>query len=93
MAESFNLNTVLKEQNSYTQRKYTAGENGKAAMAERELENAKKAIEAEKGFLGLTLQEKIKEIVRQVYTDIMIYNSAVVKFTSSPAWQAYLSSK
>lgn len=63
MAESFNLNRVLQEQSSYVQRQYTAGENGKAAMAQRELENAKKAVEAESGFLGLTLQQKIHDIM------------------------------
>ena len=77
MAESFNLNTVLKEQNTYSQRKYTAGENGKAAMAERELENVQKALDAQKGFLGLTLQEKIQEImiperVIQEFSDVAI---------------------
>ena len=63
MAESFNLNRVLKEQNSYVQRQYTGGENGKAAMEQRELQNAQQAIESQKGLLSLTLKEKIQEIM------------------------------
>ena len=63
MAESFNLNRVLQEQNSYVQRQYTAGENGRAAMEQRELQNAQQAIQQQKGFLSLTLQEKIQEIM------------------------------
>ena len=63
MAESFNLNRVLQEQNSYVQRQYTAGENGRAAMEQRELQNAQRAVEQQKGFLSLTLQEKIQEIM------------------------------
>jgi hypothetical protein len=77
MAESFNLNRVLQEQNSYVQRQYTAGENGRAAMEQRELQNAQKAIEAQSGFLSLTLEEKIKEImvperVLQEFSDVAI---------------------
>ena len=63
MAESFNLNRVLQEQNSYLQRQYTAGENGRAAMEQRELQNAQRAVQAQQGFLNLTLQEKIQEIM------------------------------
>lgn len=63
MAESFNLNRVLQEQNSYVQRKYNAGENGQAAMEKRELERAQQAVQAQQGFLGLTLQQKIQEIM------------------------------
>lgn len=63
MTESFDLRKVLHEQNNYTSRQYTAGENGRAAMEEREIQNAQKAIESEKGFLNLTLQEKIQEIM------------------------------
>lgn len=77
MTESFNLNRVLQEQNSYVQRKYTAGENGAAAMEERELQNAQRAIESQKGFLSLTLQEKIQEImipdrVIQEFSDVAV---------------------
>ena len=77
MAEAFNLNRVLQEQSTYLQRQYTAGENGKAAMAQREIENAQKAVEAQQGFLSLTLQEKIKEImiperVMQEFSDVAI---------------------
>ena len=77
MAESFNLNRVLQEQNTYVQRQYTAGENGKAAMAQREIENAKKAIESQRGFLNLTLQQKIQEIiiperVLQEFSDVAV---------------------
>jgi len=72
---NFNLNEVLKNQNSYLQRQYTAGENGQAAMAQRELENAQRAIEAEQGFLTLTLQQKIQELmvpdrVMQEFSDV-----------------------
>lgn len=75
MAESFNLNRVLQEQNSYVQRQYTAGENGRAAMEQRELQNAQRAVEAQKGFLSLTLEEKIKDImvperVMQEFSDV-----------------------
>lgn len=87
MQESFNLNRVLKEQNSYVQRNYTGGENGRAAMEQRELQNAQQAIEAQKGFLSLTLQEKIKEVmvperVLQEFTDVAIktLSSAVEPF-------------
>jgi hypothetical protein len=77
MAESFNLNRVLQEQSTYVKRQYTAGENGQAAMAQREIENARKAVESQKGFLGLTLQEKIKDImiperVLQEFSDVAI---------------------
>lgn len=87
MTESFNLNRVLKEQNSYVQRNYTGSENGRAAMEQRELQNAQQAIEAQKGFLSLTLQEKIKEVmvperVLQEFTDVAIktLSSAVEPF-------------
>jgi len=63
MTENFNLNRVLQEQNTYVQRQYNAGENGRAAMEQRELQNAKNAVEAQKGFLNLTLQQKIQEIM------------------------------
>ena len=57
MTENFNLNRVLQEQNTYVQRQYNAGENGRAAMEQRELQNAQRAVEAQKGFLSLTLQQ------------------------------------
>ena len=63
MAESFNLQKVLQEQNTYVQRQYTAGENGIAAMEARELEQAQKAVEAQQGFLGLTLHQKIQDLM------------------------------
>lgn len=77
MTESFNLNRVLKEQATYNQRQYTAGENGRAAMEQRELQKAQNAIEAQKGFLNLTLQEKIQEImipekVLQEFSDVAV---------------------
>lgn len=75
--ESFNLQQVLREQNSYTQRQYTAGENGMAAMEERELRNAQNAVQAQGNFLGLTLQQKIQEImiperVMQEFQDVAV---------------------
>ncbi len=77
MAEPFNLNRVLQEQNSYVQRQYTAAENGLAAMEQRELQNAQRAIEAEQGFLNLTLNQKIQDLmiperVLQEFTDVAV---------------------
>ncbi len=62
MSSSFNLNTFLNEQNSYMNMKFTAAENGKAAMEERDIERAKEAVENTNKFLGLTLGEKMKEL-------------------------------
>ena len=75
--ESFNLQQVLREQNTYTQRQYTAGENGMAAMEERELRNAQNAVQAQSNFLGLTLQQKIQDImvperVMQEFQDVAV---------------------
>ena len=50
MTSFFDLKTVLAEQNSYVQRKYTADENAQAAMEQRELQNAENAVEAQEGF-------------------------------------------
>lgn len=61
MAAEFNLNSFLNEYQSYNNRQYTAAENGKAAMEERELERAKAATQ-DVGFLGLTLSEKMAEL-------------------------------
>ncbi len=61
MAEAFNLNSFLNEYKSYNNRQYTAAENGKAAMEERELERAKEAVQST-GFLGITLSEKLTEL-------------------------------
>ena len=61
MAEAFNLNTFLKEYGTYNNRQYTAAENGKAAMEERDIERAKAAVEGQ-GFLSLTLSEKLNEL-------------------------------
>ena len=84
---NFNLQQVLKEQNSYVQRKYNSDELGKAAMEQRELQNAQSAIESQKGFLSLTLQENIQEImvserVLQEFSDVAIktLTSAVEPF-------------
>ncbi len=55
MAESFNLQNVLSSQSEYVSRKYTASENAKAAMEQRELQAAQKAIESEQGFLSLSV--------------------------------------
>ncbi len=63
MAEMFNLNQALENQHAYAQRKFTGGENGLAAMEQRELQKAQQAIEAQQGFLSLTLKEKIQELV------------------------------
>ena len=77
MAESFNLHNALVAQNEYLNRKYTSAENGRAAMEQRELQNAEKAIEAQNGFLSLTLSEKIKDImvperVLQEFSDVAV---------------------
>ena len=61
MAEAFNLNSFLNEYKSYNNRQYTAAENGKAAMEERDIERAKEAVQST-GFLGITLSEKLTEI-------------------------------
>ena len=61
MAEAFNLNSFLNEYKTYNNRQYTAAENGKAAMEERELERAKEAVQST-GFLGITLSEKLTEL-------------------------------
>ena len=61
MAETFNLNSFLNEYKSYNNRQYTAAENGKAAMEERDIERAKEATQSV-GFLGLTLSEKISDL-------------------------------
>jgi len=61
-ASQFNLNEVLKNQYEYLKKNYTAAENGQEAMLNRELENAKKAVEGE-GFLGLTLKQKINDMM------------------------------
>ena len=57
MAESFNLNSFLREQASYNLRQYTATENGKAAMEARAIEKAEEAVKG--GFLNLTLSNKL----------------------------------
>lgn len=61
MAESFNLNTFLQEYKTYGNRQYTAAENGKAAMEERDLQRAQEAVQGS-GFLSLTLKEKMAEL-------------------------------
>ena len=61
MAEAFNLNSFLNEYKSYNNRQYTAAENGKAAMEERDIERAREATQSV-GFLGLTLSEKLSEL-------------------------------
>ncbi len=60
MAE-FNLNSFLNEQASYNSRKYTAIENGKAAMEARAIAKAEEAI-AQNNFLGLTMSQKFAEL-------------------------------
>ena len=61
MAAEFNLNSFLGEYQSYNNRQYTAAENGKAAMEERDIERAREATQ-NVGFLGLTLSEKMAEL-------------------------------
>ena len=57
----FNMHSFLGEQSSYLNRQYTAIENGKAAMEEREVKRAEEAVK-EDSFLGLTLSEKLAEL-------------------------------
>lgn len=57
----FNMHSFLGEQSSYLNRQYTAVENGKAAMEEREIKRAEEAVK-EDSFLGLTLSEKLAEL-------------------------------
>lgn len=61
MAEAFNLNKFLNEQATYNSRKYTAIENGKAAMEARAIAKAEEAV-SNNSFLGLTLSEKLNEL-------------------------------
>ena len=61
MAAEFNLNSFLGEYQSYNNRQYTAAENGKEAMEQRDIERAREATQ-NVGFLGLTLSEKISEL-------------------------------
>ena len=62
MADSaFNLNTFLQEYKSYTNKSYTAAENGQAAMEQREIAKAEEAVKSS-GFLTLTLSEKLAEL-------------------------------
>lgn len=61
MANSFNLNTFLKEYQTYGNRAYTAAENGKAAMEQRDVKRAEEAVGG-KNFLSLTLSEKLAEL-------------------------------
>ena len=61
MANSFNLNMFLKEYQTYGNRAYTAAENGKAAMEQRDIERAQEAV-GERSFLSLTLSEKLAEL-------------------------------
>jgi len=61
MPNSFNLNTFLQEYQTYGNREYTAVENGKAAMEQREIEMAQAAVGGN-SFLSLTLSEKLAEL-------------------------------
>ncbi len=61
MAQSFNLNTFLQEYQTYTSKSYTAAENGKEAMEQREIAKAEEAVKSS-GFLTLTLSEKLAEL-------------------------------
>ena len=62
MAEAqFNMQRFLGEQAGYLNRQYTAVENGKAAMEERDIKRAEEAVK-EDSFLGLTLSEKLAEL-------------------------------
>lgn len=57
----FNLNQFLQEYQTYSNRQYTAAENGQAAMEQREIKKAEDAVR-ESGLLTLTLSEKLAEL-------------------------------
>ena len=57
MSNQFNLNNFLQEYRGYNERQYTAAENGREAMAQRELQKAEEAVNQDK-LLSLTLSEK-----------------------------------
>ena len=61
MASNFNLNNFLQEYRTYNDRQYTAAENGKAAMEQRDLQRAEAAVK-DSGLLTLTLSEKLAEL-------------------------------
>ncbi len=61
MAQSFNLNSFLQEYRSYNSRQYTAAENGRAEMEQRDIERAQEAVQ-NNGLLSLTLREKFAEL-------------------------------
>lgn len=58
---NFEMNNFLNEYQTYNARKYTAAENGLAAMEARQVANAQEAIASE-GLLSLTLGEKLSEL-------------------------------
>ena len=62
MSNGFNLNTFLNEYKSYNNRQYTAAENGKAAMEQREQQRANEAVNNTNHLLSLTLGEKLAEL-------------------------------
>ncbi len=77
MTNGFNLNQVINNAGSWASQKYTAQEIAEQAMAQRQIEKAKAAVESEQGFLGLTIQNKIKqmmvpEVVMQEIQDVAV---------------------
>ena len=61
MAETFNLNNFLHSYKQWNNIQFTAAENGRAAMEERDIERAHEAV-SQNNFLGLTLSEKVAEL-------------------------------
>ena len=73
MAESFNLKSFLNDYKQYGQNSFTSTANGRKAMEERELANAKKAIEDGSDLLSITLHEKlISDRVLQQFGDTVM---------------------
>ena len=77
MTNGFNLNQVINNAGSWASQKYTAQEIAEQAMVQRQIEKAKAAVESEQGFLGLTIQNKIKqmmvpEVVMQEIQDVAV---------------------
>lgn len=62
MTSNFNLHNAL-QSNQYVLQQYTVQEVAEKNMLNRELENAQKVLDAQTGFLGLTLGEKIKDLM------------------------------
>lgn len=73
---NFNMDNFLREYRNYNNKQYTAAENAKAAMEERDISRAEEAVK-NNNLLSLTLSEKMTELgigkrVLQQITDTAI---------------------